>query len=49
MFPYDRAVRTLLELADELDARANEIKAKDTARKGQAAPRQKAAGVSTCY
>jgi hypothetical protein len=31
MFPSDRAGRTLLDLADELDIRANEIEAKEVA------------------
>ena len=44
MFPDDRAGRTLLELADELDARANEIEAKEAARKSREASRSKRTG-----
>jgi hypothetical protein len=35
MFPNDRAGRTLLDLADELDIRANEIEAKEAALRGK--------------
>jgi len=38
---YDRAGRTLLELADELDLRANEIEAKEAARQRREASRQR--------
>jgi hypothetical protein len=34
MFPDDRAGRTLFDLADELDTRANQIEAKEAARQG---------------
>ena len=42
---YDRAGRTLLELADELDLRANEIEAKEAARRSREALRQRGAGL----
>jgi hypothetical protein len=45
MFPDDRAGRTLLELADELDARANEIEAKEAARESREESRPKAVGL----
>ena len=42
---YDRAGRTLLELADELDLRANEIEAKEAARQRREASRQRGMGL----
>ena len=45
MFSEDRAGRTLLELADELDLRANEIEAKEAARQRREASRQRGAGL----
>ena len=45
MFSEDRAGRTLLELADELDLRADEIEAKEAARRSREALRQRGAGL----
>jgi hypothetical protein len=45
MFSDDRAGRTLLELAGELDIRANEIEAKEAAQKSREASRQKGTGL----
>jgi len=42
---YGRAGRTLLELADELDLRANEIEAKEAARQRREASRQRGMGL----
>jgi hypothetical protein len=45
MFSEDRAGRTLLELADELDLHADEIEAKEAARRSREALRQRGTGL----
>jgi hypothetical protein len=44
MYPDDRAGRTLLDLADELDMRANQIEAKEAARQDRVKSRRKDTG-----
>jgi hypothetical protein len=44
MFPNDRAGRTLLDLADELDIRANQIEEKEAALQDRGKSRRKDTG-----
>lgn len=48
MFPNDRAGRTLLDLADELGIRANQIEAKEATLQDREKSRRKDTGFSVC-